>query len=189
MSAKARAASARRSARVKPPASSAASTTGYASGEVTTATLAWFLAAARTMAGPPMSIFSMHSSMDAPEATVSENGYRLEMSRSNGSTSSSASCARCVSRRTSASRPACTRGCSVFTRPSRHSGKPVSSSTRVTGAPVVSSCCAVEPVETISTPCRRSAAASPSSPVLSHTLISARRMGFRSLIPPSLFCR
>ena len=31
--------------------------------------------------------------------------------------------------------PACTRGCSVLTRPSRHSGKPVSSSTWVTGTP------------------------------------------------------
>ena len=31
--------------------------------------------------------------------------------------------------------PACTRGCRVLTRPSRHSGKPVSSSTLVTGTP------------------------------------------------------
>ena len=31
--------------------------------------------------------------------------------------------------------PACTRGCSVLTRPSRHSGKPVRSSTLVTGSP------------------------------------------------------
>ena len=38
------------------------------------ATLAWFLAAARTIDGPPMSICSMHSSGVAPEATVSRNG-------------------------------------------------------------------------------------------------------------------
>ena len=37
----------------------------------------------------------------------------------------------------SARSPACTFGCRVFTRPSRHSGKPVSSSTAVTGTPVV----------------------------------------------------
>lgn len=34
----------------------------------------WFLAAARTMEGPPMSICSTHSSGVAPEATVSRNG-------------------------------------------------------------------------------------------------------------------
>ena len=40
-------------------------TNGYAAGEVTTATLAWFLAAARTIAGPPMSICSTHSRASA----------------------------------------------------------------------------------------------------------------------------
>ena len=58
----------------------------------------------------------------------------------------------CSGRRVSASSPACTRGCSVLTRPSRHSGKPVSSSTGVTGTPASAMCCAVDPVETISTP-------------------------------------
>ncbi len=43
-------------------------------GLVTMATLAWFLAAARTIEGPPMSICSTHSSSLAPEATVSLNG-------------------------------------------------------------------------------------------------------------------
>ena len=33
--------------------------------------------------------------------------------------------------------PACTAGCRVFTRPSRHSGKPVTCSTGVTGTPGV----------------------------------------------------
>ena len=45
-----------------------------ASGEVTIATDGWFLAAARTIDGPPMSICSTHSSGEAPEATVSRNG-------------------------------------------------------------------------------------------------------------------
>ena len=45
-----------------------------ASGLATTATDGWFLAAARTIDGPPMSICSTHSSGAAPEATVSRNG-------------------------------------------------------------------------------------------------------------------
>ena len=49
-------------------------TAGYAAGSVTTATEAWFFAAARTIAGPPMSICSTHSSASAPEATVAWNG-------------------------------------------------------------------------------------------------------------------
>src|SRR5690606_6752747 len=72
--ANAQAASDRRCASVNPPAVSAAITSGYASGEVTTATLGKFFAAARAMAGPPMSICSTHSSTDAPDATVSLNG-------------------------------------------------------------------------------------------------------------------
>jgi hypothetical protein len=43
-------------------------------GDVTTATLAWFFAAARTIEGPPTSICSMHSSGDAPDITVSVKG-------------------------------------------------------------------------------------------------------------------
>jgi hypothetical protein len=41
---------------------------------VTTATQEWFLAAPRTIAGPPMSICSMHSSCVAPDITVDVNG-------------------------------------------------------------------------------------------------------------------
>ena len=59
-----------RSASVNPPAATAASTASYVAGEVTMATLGWFLAAARTIDGPPMSICSTHSSGPAPEATV-----------------------------------------------------------------------------------------------------------------------
>lgn len=63
-----------RAARSKPPPSTAKSTSAYRAGLVTTATEGWFLAAARTMEGPPMSICSTHSSGVAPEATVSRNG-------------------------------------------------------------------------------------------------------------------
>jgi hypothetical protein len=49
-------------------------TSGYASGEVTTATLWWFFAAERTIAGPPMSICSITASSSAPEATVCTKG-------------------------------------------------------------------------------------------------------------------
>ena len=73
----------------------------------------------------------------------------------------------CPGSAVSASRPACTRGCRVFTRPSRHSGKPVSSSTGVTGTPAAPILAAVLPVETISTPAACSPAASSSRPVLS----------------------
>ena len=59
-----------RCSRVNPPSATAASTSAYRSGEVTIATEGWFLAAARTIDGPPMSICSTHSSGDAPEATV-----------------------------------------------------------------------------------------------------------------------
>ena len=134
---------------------------------MTTATLAWFFAAARTIAGPPMSICSTQSSNEAPEATVSRNGYRLDTSRSKGSMPSSDSCATCAGSRRSASNPACTAGCSVLTRPSRHSGNPVSSSTRVTGTPSAAIRSAVLPVDTIATPAPASARASGSSPVLS----------------------
>ena len=51
-----------------------ASTSSYRPGSTTTATEGWFLAAARTIVGPPMSICSMHSSGVAPESTVSRNG-------------------------------------------------------------------------------------------------------------------
>ena len=95
MSAKARAASSLRCVSEKPPSVRACRISGYAVTAVTTATEGWFLAAARTIAGPPMSICSTHSSTLAPEATVSVNGYRFETSRSNGSMPSSASCA-CV---------------------------------------------------------------------------------------------
>ena len=80
-----------------------------------------------------MSICSTHSSGVAPDRTVSANGYRLTTTSSNGSMPSSASWRAWSGLRRSARIPACTRGCSVLTRPSRHSGNPVRSATCVTG--------------------------------------------------------
>ncbi len=71
---KASAARALRWSSVNPPDAAAASTSAYRAGEVTIATDGWFLAAARTIEGPPMSICSTHSSGEAPEATVCWNG-------------------------------------------------------------------------------------------------------------------
>ena len=167
MCAKAWAASRRRSASVNPPPASAWVTSGYMAGLVMTATLAWFLAAARTMAGPPISICSTTSAGGAPLATVASNGYRLDTSSSNGAIPRSASCRRCPGWRRSASRPPCTPGCSVFTRPSRNSANPVTSPTSVTGTPADLMAAAVLPVLTISTPAAASACASSASPALS----------------------
>ena len=114
-----------------------------------------------------MSICSIVSSWLAPAITVSTNGYRLETSRSKGAIPSSVSWARCDSSRVSASRPACTNGCSVLTRPSRHSGNPVSCSTWVTGTPASARVRAVDPVETISTPDPARARPTSTRPVLS----------------------
>jgi hypothetical protein len=69
--------------------------------------------------------------------------------------------------RESARMPAWTRGWRVLTRPSRHSGNPVSSSTFVTAAPASAIFAAVDPVDTIWTPAAWRPRASSSSPVLS----------------------
>ena len=68
-------ASARRCASVVPPGRERVdqvARTGRA--RSTIATFAWFLAAPRTIAGPPMSICSTTASGSAPDATVSVNG-------------------------------------------------------------------------------------------------------------------
>ena len=72
--ANASAASRCRCSRVNPPAATAANASSYDAGEVTMATDGWFLAAARTIDGPPMSICSTHSSGVAPDATVWRKG-------------------------------------------------------------------------------------------------------------------
>ena len=104
-----------------------------------------------------MSICSIAAaSWVAPEAGRSgSNGSGLLTSRSNGSMPSSVNCSAWLGSRSRVPprRPACTFGCRVFTRPSRHSGKPVNSSTRVTSTRRPrSETAAVDPVETISTP-------------------------------------
>src|SRR5438874_8056562 len=73
-----------------------------------------------------------------------------------------------------ASRPPCTFGCSVLTRPSIISGKPVSSETSFTSRPAAAIALAVPPVETSSTSCAASAFANSIRPVLSETERSAR---------------
>src|SRR4051812_44920096 len=66
------------------------------------------------------------------------------------------------------------RGLSVFTRPSRISGKPVESSIARTVRPAPSSSRAVPPVDTISMPSSASPRAKSTSPRLSDTVSSAR---------------
>lgn len=156
------------------------------------------LAAARTIAGPPISICSTQSSTLAPDSTVWLNGYKLTTTSSKASIPSCSRAAACSDLRRSASSPACTRGCSVLTRPSSTSGKPVSCSTGVTGIPVSAMVLAVDPVEMISTPAALRPCARSTSPVLSYTLISARRIGrlpssvlilWLPFVPSSLFVR
>ena len=81
--------------------------------------------------------------------------------------------------------PPCTAGCSVLTRPSIISGKPVTSATSRTVRPAARSALAVPPVESSSTPRAASARAKSSSPVLSETEISARLRGVRSVMAGS----
>ncbi len=113
---------------------SSTSTLSYSAGSTTTAANALFLAAARIIVGPPMSMFStISSAVASPRATVCSNGYRFTHTRSTGSIECSAAARRCSSLSRTASNPAYRRGCSVLTRPSIISGKPVKSSTARTG--------------------------------------------------------
>ena len=73
------------------------------------------------------------------------------------------------------SRPPWSFGCSVLTRPSMISGKPVKSAIERTAMPASASAPAVPPVETISTPSSASPRAKSTRPVLSETDSSARR--------------
>src|ERR1700733_9659785 len=73
-----------------------------------------------------------------------------------------------------ASRPPCTAGCSVLTRPSIISGKPVKSPTSSTFSPASLSVLRVPPVETSSMPKPDNARANSTTPVLSETEMSAR---------------
>src|SRR5688572_8848040 len=85
------------------------------------------------------------------------------------------------SRMTASSTPArprrapCTFGCSVFTRPSMISGKPVTAETSVTARPALPIARAVPPVEISSKPSAASSRASSTMPVLSDAESNARR--------------
>ena len=76
--------------------------------------------------------------------------------------------------------PPCMDGWSVFTRPSRLSGKPVTSLTSFTAMPADAICFAVEPVETSWIPAAVRAVASSINPVLSDTEINALFMATTS---------
>src|SRR5665647_1554269 len=67
-------------------------------------------------------------------------------------------------------------GCSVFTRPPKTSGKPVTSATLVTGRPAAARCAAVPPVERRPKPSPVRARAKSTRPVRSDTERSARRV-------------
>ena len=88
----------------------------------------------------------------------------------------SCSAAMCSGRSRRASRAPWMAGCSVLTRPSSSSGKPVTSSTVVTGTPAARSAAAVPPVEMISQPSWARPWAKATMPRLSLTEISARGM-------------
>src|SRR6218665_1267308 len=75
------------------------------------------------------------------------------------------------------SSPPCTLGCSVFTRPSIISGKPVRSEMSRTATPVSAISLCVPPVDTSSTPSRASSLAKSAMPDLSNTDSKARLMG------------
>ena len=160
-------------------ASSSSSSASYWAGSVATATCAKFLAAARSIAGPPISMFSMMSAKRAfGSAETFSNGYRFSTSRSMATMPCSAMTASSVPRRPS--RPPWTLGCRVLTRPSMISGKPVSSETSRTARPASRMAFALPPVDSSSTPRAASARASSIRPVLSETDSNARRTAMRS---------
>ena len=113
-----------------------------------TATEAWFFAELRTIAGPPMSICSMRQS--GTRAGSYRRSERIEVAdqQIERSTPSSVICA--MRRQPQVGeQTGMDHGCKVLTRPSRHSGNPVTFSIGVTGRPASAIVSAVEPVETI----------------------------------------
>ena len=157
-----------------PSRRNSSSTGAYWAVSVSTATPFQFFAALRTIAGPPMSMFSIASSSVQPgRATVASNGYRLTTSRSIRPIACPASASICAGTSRRASNAPCTRGCSVLTRPSNISGNPVNSATSVTCNPCDASKLAVPPVETSPIPSDCKAAANSTIPVLSETERSA----------------
>ena len=121
------------------------------------------------MDGPPISIFSITAASSAPDRTVWAKGYKLTITASKAFMPKASSWPAWPGFPISASIPAWICGSSVFTRPSRLSGNPVTFSTGVTSTPSSSSRSAVEPVETTSVPAAMNASASVSRPFLSKT--------------------
>src|SRR5690606_7237620 len=139
------------------------------------------LAAERSIAGPPMSMFSTASArLQSAFAVTDSNGYRFSTSRSMAPMPCSAITASSMPARPS--RPPWTTGCRVLTLPSIISGKPVTSDTSRTARSASRRARAVPPVESSSTPRAASARARSTSPVLSETDSSARRTASRLAI-------
>ena len=143
----------------------------------------------RSIDGPPMSIFSMQVPKSAPEATVFSKAYRFTTTMSIILMPCSSASAICLALSRFASRPPCTMGCSVFTRPSIISGKFVTASMGVTSTPASAITFAVPPVEIISAPnssCK--ARANSTTPVLSVTETRTRlTWGLVTFPPPFSF--
>jgi hypothetical protein len=103
------------------------------------------------MEGPPISMFSTAiSKVWEGFATVSLNGYRLDISTSILGMLNSSIVALWEGLSLAPSKPPNTMGCRVFKRPSIHSGNFVISSTFVTLSPAEAKSLAVPPVDIIS---------------------------------------
>ncbi len=144
---------------------------------MTTATSRKFFAAERSIAGPPISMFSIaSSSVQSGFATVASNGYRLTTTMSNGTMPWDAIVFMWKAFFRTARIPPWIFGLSVFTRPSSISGKPVYSSISRTGTLFSRSNPAVPPEANSSTPSRDNPRANSATPDLSETLTIALRI-------------
>ena len=132
-----------------------------------------------------MSMCSMISASEAPDATVCSKGYRLTTTSWKGSMPKSIRLVRCSALARSARIPPWILGCSVLTLPPSISGAPVTSSTLVTGMPAASRWSAVPPEDTISMPWSMSDTAKGVSPRLSETDTSALPIAMRVTAPPA----
>src|SRR5258708_468263 len=118
------------------------------------------------------------------------NGYRFTTTRSTSSTPCDLIASRSSGRWRRARIPPWIFGCSVLTRPSIISGKPVMSETLVTGSPASARAFDVPPVDTSWTPRARNSLAKSIRPALSETLRIARILGvfLDTFQQPPLLC-
>ena len=119
---------------------------------------------------------TMSSNVASRRAAVFSKAYRLTTTMSISGIPCSSTAFRCPALPRIARMPPAIKGCSVLTRPSSISGKPVSSDTSRTVSPCSRSRRAVPPVDTISTESSANRRAKSATPVLSVTLIRARRI-------------